>query len=76
MTLYEEIKLLLKRNGIEIKEDEESLFVMEVDGILDDVKHVTNNDFVVDGQTNYPYAIKNMLQMRSNIINAQKLEKD
>lgn len=31
---------------------------MEVDGILDDVKHVTNNDFVVDGQTNYPYAIK------------------
>ena len=33
MTLYEEIKLL-KRNGIEIKEDEESLFVMEVDGIL------------------------------------------
>ena len=36
---------------------------MEVDGILDDVKHVTNNDFVVDGQTNYPYAIKNMLQM-------------
>lgn len=76
MTLYEEIKLLLKRNGIEIKEDEESLFVMEVDGILDDVKHVTNNDFVVDGQTNYPYAIKNMLQMPSNIINAQKLEKD
>lgn len=50
MTLYEEIKLLLKRNGIEIKEDEESLFVMEVDGILDDVKHVTNNDFVVDGK--------------------------
>lgn len=58
MTLYEEIKLLLKRNGVEIKEDDESLFVMEVDGILDDVKHVTNNDFVVDGQTNYPYAIK------------------
>ena len=42
MTLYEEIKLLLKRNGIEIKEDEESLFVMEVDGLPDYISDVLN----------------------------------
>ncbi|PTG01979.1 phage head-tail adapter protein [Staphylococcus chromogenes] len=58
MTLYEEIKLLLKKNGVEIKPEEEDLFKMEVDGILEDVRDVTNNDFIKDGQIVYPYPIK------------------
>ncbi len=58
MTLYEDIKLLLKKNGVEIKPNEEDLFKMEVDGILEDVRDVTNNDFIKDGQIVYPYPIK------------------
>ncbi|PTG04418.1 phage head-tail adapter protein [Staphylococcus chromogenes] len=58
MTLYEDIKLLLKKNGVEIKPEEEDLFKMEVDGILEDVRDVTNNDFIKDGEIVYPYLIK------------------
>lgn len=45
MTLYEDVKLLLKKNGVEVKSDEEEIFKMEVDGILEDVRDITNNDF-------------------------------
>ncbi len=31
---------------------------MEVDGILEDVRDITNNDFMKDGQVIYPYSIK------------------
>lgn len=58
MTLYEDIKLLLKKNGVEVKSDEEEIFKMEVDGILEDVRDITNNDFMKDGQVIYPYSIK------------------
>lgn len=58
MTLYEDVKLLLKKNGVEVKSDEEEIFKMEVDGILEDVRDITNNDFMKDGQVIYPYSIK------------------
>lgn len=63
MTLYEDVKLLLKKNGVEVKSDEEEIFKMEVDGILEDVRDITNNDFMKDGQVIYPYSIKSMSQM-------------
>ncbi|ELP42189.1 hypothetical protein SA21282_0202, partial [Staphylococcus aureus subsp. aureus 21282] len=53
MTLYEDVKLLLKKNGVEVKSDEEEIFKMEVDGILEDVRDITNNDFMKDGQVIY-----------------------
>lgn len=62
MTLYEDVKLLLKKNGVEVKSDEEEIFKMEVDGILEDVRDITNNDFMKDGQVIYPYSIKSMSQ--------------
>ncbi|PCF81445.1 phage head-tail adapter protein [Staphylococcus delphini] len=58
MDLYEEIELLLKANGVEIAPDERQLFEMEVDGILEDVRHMTNNDFVKEGKITYPFKVK------------------
>lgn len=58
MSLYEEIELLLNKNGIEINPDEREVFEMEVDGILEDVRDITNNDFFKDGQVVYPFKIK------------------
>ncbi len=34
-----------RKNGVEVKSDEEEIFKMEVDGILEDVRDITNNDF-------------------------------
>ncbi len=47
-----------RKNGVEVKSDEEEIFKMEVDGILEDVRDITNNDFMKDGQVIYPYSIK------------------
>lgn len=58
MTIYDDVELLLSRNGIDIPEDKKELFFMDVDGILEEVRYTTNNDFLVDGTTVYPYAIK------------------
>ncbi|MGV3043354.1 phage head-tail adapter protein [Staphylococcus rostri] len=58
MSIYTDVELLLKKNGVEISYDEKELFEMEVDGILEDVRNVTNNDFMKDGQVVYPYVIK------------------
>ncbi len=58
MTIYEDVKLLLKGNGITINTEDEALFIMQVDGILEDVHDYTNNKFLVDDVVVYPYAIK------------------
>ncbi|PCF70800.1 phage head-tail adapter protein [Staphylococcus delphini] len=58
MDVYEEVELYLKANGVEITDDERQLFEMEVDGILEDVKDITNNNFIKDGKVTYPYRVK------------------
>ncbi|WP_019166748.1 phage head-tail adapter protein [Staphylococcus delphini] len=58
MNLYEEIELLLKANGVEISSGERQLFEMEVDGVLEEVRHMTNNDFKKEGKVTYPFKVK------------------
>lgn len=58
MTIYDEVELHLTRYGIEIPENERELFLLDVDGILEEVRETTNNDFLVDGIAVYPYTIK------------------
>lgn len=58
MTIYDDVKTLLKGHEIEISPEDEALFFMQVDGILEDVRDYTNNDFIVDEVAVYPYAIK------------------
>lgn len=58
MTIYDDVKTLLKGHDITINPEDEALFFMQVDGILEDVRDYTNNDFIVDEVAVYPYAIK------------------
>lgn len=57
-TIYEEVELYLSRYGVTISDDNKALFYADVDGILEEVRHETNNEFIVNGEVIYPYAIK------------------
>lgn len=65
--LYEDVKLLLSKSNITIgdTEDEQRLFIMEVDGILEsfmrDTRRTVEGDFTIDGIVTYPYEIKQFI---------------
>lgn len=58
MSLYDEIEMLLNKNGVQIKQDEKEVFKLEVDGILEEVRDITNNNFIKDNEVVYPYSVK------------------